>query len=189
MGHRIRTRKRGESRSPNEPRVLLKACSRGPNGSGGTASGSPVPSFGFGRQAKQGVSSEARTGCGDFWMNLVTRKSAKAQGLKRYFTGRPCKNGHVDERFTSVSTCLSCADMYERQKRPGYASGLQNFYAVVGKDNPLSPVDMQILAEIYSRNPVLGDIATIHVLRSSVVLLSAENEGLKRRLQSIQRFT
>lgn len=34
--------------------------------------------------------------------------SARAAGSPRYFTGRPCKRGHVAERFTNNKTCLDC---------------------------------------------------------------------------------
>ena len=39
---------------------------------------------------------------------LMTRAEAKALGLKRYFTGTPCKHGHVAERSVSNYTCLAC---------------------------------------------------------------------------------
>jgi RecJ-like exonuclease len=39
---------------------------------------------------------------------LVTRQQAIDAGLKRYYTGLPCKRGHVAERFTSTSGCLEC---------------------------------------------------------------------------------
>lgn len=39
---------------------------------------------------------------------VVTRKQAKALGLKTYFTGKPCINGHVDERYTLSGSCLTC---------------------------------------------------------------------------------
>lgn len=42
-------------------------------------------------------------------MKLTSRKDAKKLRLKRYFTGKPCKRGHVDERQTSNNTCLSCS--------------------------------------------------------------------------------
>lgn len=38
----------------------------------------------------------------------IRRKVARAQGLMRYFTGKPCKNGHVDERQVSNGVCVSC---------------------------------------------------------------------------------
>lgn len=39
---------------------------------------------------------------------IITRAEAKAQGLKRFFTGEPCKRGHVAERFTSSKRCYEC---------------------------------------------------------------------------------
>src|SRR6056300_409537 len=41
-------------------------------------------------------------------MEVITRKQAKEQGLKHYFTGKPCKHGHVRERHTSSGSCLEC---------------------------------------------------------------------------------
>lgn len=39
---------------------------------------------------------------------IISRADAKAQGLKRYFTGKPCPQGHVVERFIVNSTCVKC---------------------------------------------------------------------------------
>jgi 5-methylcytosine-specific restriction endonuclease McrA len=39
---------------------------------------------------------------------LITRAEAIAQGLKRYMTGKPCKNGHVAERFVKDRACMAC---------------------------------------------------------------------------------
>ena len=41
-------------------------------------------------------------------MNILSRKEAKEQGLKYYFTGEPCKHGHLAEKFVSNGTCLVC---------------------------------------------------------------------------------
>lgn len=41
-------------------------------------------------------------------MDIVTRAEAKVGGLNRYFTGVPCKNGHVDFRYTASGACKSC---------------------------------------------------------------------------------
>ena len=41
-------------------------------------------------------------------MDIISRKEAKEQGLKRYFTGKPCKRGHVSERATQNKGCLEC---------------------------------------------------------------------------------
>jgi hypothetical protein len=43
-------------------------------------------------------------------MQAISHAEAKALGLKRYFTGKPCKHGHTDERFVSTRTCVTCAN-------------------------------------------------------------------------------
>lgn len=40
---------------------------------------------------------------------IVTLKHAKAQQLKRYFTGEPCKNGHIAERLVVNHNCVECS--------------------------------------------------------------------------------
>ena len=39
---------------------------------------------------------------------IVSRLDAKALGLNRYFTGVPCKYGHVVERWSSSCECVRC---------------------------------------------------------------------------------
>lgn len=34
--------------------------------------------------------------------------------LKRFFTGKPCKRGHVVERLISSGTCIECIRLYKR---------------------------------------------------------------------------
>jgi 5-methylcytosine-specific restriction endonuclease McrA len=41
-------------------------------------------------------------------MQRITRKAAKAAGLKYYFTGKPCKRGHIDKRFVVTRRCMTC---------------------------------------------------------------------------------
>jgi len=41
-------------------------------------------------------------------VKIVRRQEAVNQGLLRYFTGKPCKYGHVVERLVSTNTCLEC---------------------------------------------------------------------------------
>ena len=45
------------------------------------------------------------------------RAAAKAAGETTYFTGRPCKNGHVAYRCTSNGTCVDCAKANEKKSR------------------------------------------------------------------------
>jgi hypothetical protein len=46
---------------------------------------------------------------------IITRAEAKAQGLTRYFTGEPCKFGHISQRNTASGGCHVCLN--EKQKK------------------------------------------------------------------------
>jgi hypothetical protein len=54
---------------------------------------------------------------------IITRKKAMEKGLKRYFTGKPCKHGHVAERYTVSRHCSIC----------NYASGREYYNSERGK--------------------------------------------------------
>jgi len=41
-------------------------------------------------------------------MKIILRKEARKLGLKRYFTGKSCKHGHVTERLVDRGDCLEC---------------------------------------------------------------------------------
>lgn len=43
---------------------------------------------------------------------ILLRKEAIARGLAKYFTGVPCKHGHLEQRYTVTSACVSCLRGY-----------------------------------------------------------------------------
>ena len=43
-------------------------------------------------------------------MDLTTRQSARNNGAKQYFTGKPCRrDSHISSRFTSNGKCVECS--------------------------------------------------------------------------------
>src|SRR6516164_1696149 len=67
--------------------------------------------------------------------DIISWSDAKAQGLKLYFTGEPCRRGHVAERQTSGRHCLECrreraeqrwSDPEIKERMRGYA---REYYA------------------------------------------------------------
>lgn len=38
----------------------------------------------------------------------ISRQEALQIGLKHYFTGKPCKHGHISKRFSSNRVCVQC---------------------------------------------------------------------------------
>lgn len=48
---------------------------------------------------------------------MISRQDAQVQGLKRYFTGAACANGHMAERLTSTHACVDCKRARELGRR------------------------------------------------------------------------
>jgi len=45
---------------------------------------------------------------------IIARKEAKALGLTTYFTGKPCKAGHIETRRTDNGNCSECDRAVQR---------------------------------------------------------------------------
>lgn len=41
-------------------------------------------------------------------LQTISRAEAKARGLKTFFTGKPCRYGHIAERYVSSPSCVEC---------------------------------------------------------------------------------
>lgn len=95
---------------------------------------------------------------------VITREDASARGLKRYFTGRECRNGHIAERLVSRGVCVLCEHEKSQRAMRGArekAPRKTEWGAVAGDivEPRLWPLDDHI-----HREPVL-DPVTGHVIR------------------------
>lgn len=51
-------------------------------------------------------------------IEIMTRAEAKAKKQGMYFTGEPCINGHIDERYVKNSHCIVCSkNRYFKNRR------------------------------------------------------------------------
>lgn len=60
-------------------------------------------------------------------MDVILQAVARAQGLPRFFTGKPCKYGHIAERQTGSGTCLTCKKEKRAEQRKDQA--VKDMYA------------------------------------------------------------
>lgn len=77
---------------------------------------------------------------------IINWKSAEMLGLKRYFTGRPCKFGHVDERLVNNGTCFECARLKaqrDHEKNPERGRARSKRWALQ------NPIKRAVTAERY----------------------------------------
>jgi hypothetical protein len=79
------------------------------------------------------------------------RAAAKAAGEVTYFTGRPCKHGHVAQRQTDSGTCLECCKRIQRQNLDRRLAKNPNWYKDTYAKNP--DKQKQKSAEYRARNP------------------------------------
>jgi len=74
-------------------------------------------------------------------MKIIKRAEAKALGLAHYFTGKPCKHGHVERRRVNDRNCAGCDKMHKKifkvrhpekyaaLKKSGYTKNKENHLA------------------------------------------------------------
>jgi hypothetical protein len=58
-------------------------------------------------------------------MKCEIRATAIAEGKDRYFTNKPCKNGHVVERNTNTGRCVECHRLYMRRYWDKYPEAVE----------------------------------------------------------------
>lgn len=58
-------------------------------------------------------------GDGDITKLPATRSEARALGVKRYYTGKPCPKGHVTYRYAAGGGCAECQAIRAKQKYEG----------------------------------------------------------------------
>ncbi len=49
-------------------------------------------------------------------MEIISCEEARRLGLRRYFTGNPCKHSHLSERTVLAWKCVECTHIYDRER-------------------------------------------------------------------------
>ena len=56
------------------------------------------------------------------------RAKAKELGERFYFTGKPCKHGHISKRYTDKGTCCECMAVDFEAKKESRLSQMRSNY-------------------------------------------------------------
>lgn len=87
-------------------------------------------------------------------MHVILRSEAKQLGLKRYYTGKACKHGHLTERFTNDGKCRECSRIDpSRQKFKEKEAERSKKKRLIAKLN--KPIKIKKSKEQLSREAVL----------------------------------
>jgi hypothetical protein len=61
-------------------------------------------------------------------MEIISKKKAIEQGLDLYFTGKPCKRGHLSERYVKSRCCVQCQEQYRLENKEKHLEYWKNRY-------------------------------------------------------------
>jgi hypothetical protein len=121
-------------------------------------------------------------------MTYISKKEAAAKGETLFFTGRPCKRGHVAKRYVTGGQCLECEKLrdalrYEDKKkwlRERYASD-PVYRAKMKERDKLNLIRYREQANLYKRKyyrgaGLLPKIARTLVRNSLLALYQVKSE-------------
>ncbi len=99
---------------------------------------------------------------------IITRKEAIARGIQKYFTGVPCKNGHIVERYTVTSSCTQCLCSYQKKLRTRLnCAKAHEAWGYVNLDTKINPIDLSLMrdvADLLNESRNTGDLTNIEVI-------------------------
>jgi len=74
-------------------------------------------------------------------MEIITRDTARVEGVKFYFTGLACIAGHIDVRYVSVGRCKSCCKAGDQKEKARRRSSPDLVAAAIAKRKRLYAAD------------------------------------------------
>ena len=87
-------------------------------------------------------------------MKTISRKDAKVKGMKRYFTGAVCKNGHVAERFVCNYECVKCDAIRKKTRKSVNAA----------KDVKAATLDLRVVGKVFVKKSVVKPTKKVRVV-------------------------
>lgn len=80
-------------------------------------------------------------------INILSRKDAQAARIGQYFTGKPCRYGHVANRYTQSGACAACVAVAAAKKR-----GVQHDGVVLTREQLEQERERKLTSMVAARN-------------------------------------
>lgn len=81
-------------------------------------------------------------------MEILTRQQAFEIGSNKYFTGVPCKHGHVSERYTQTCVCVECHKAANAKELHRSTLRLQGIRPLTLKTHPADHASLAAYADM-----------------------------------------
>lgn len=88
---------------------------------------------------------------GRFINEPITKELAWTQGKMRYFTGIPCKRGHISERWVSTGGCIQCQNWSKRPAATAPNVVMPPSGIAFPSDVPAGWLDEELIKQIWGR--------------------------------------
>ena len=107
-------------------------------------------------------------------LHIISKDQAKSLGMKQYFTGKVCRNGHIAARWIFDGKCRECSRLkstrYGKKNREKIAGYKRNYYVVnrekLAEYNRMYQADnREKIAERLSKNSESPQGRTAHLLK------------------------
>lgn len=114
-------------------------------------------------------------------MEITSRTAAIHYGEKTYFTGEPCKNGHIAKRYTLNGSCADCVNGYvspeEREAKKARCAAILKMVPIRLRcyDVDLEVIKAAAWALALERHPLL----TMRSVYKSPVLSETVSAGIR----------
>lgn len=69
-------------------------------------------------------------------MELISKEEALSKGLKKYYTGVPCKHGHFSERNLPRGNCITCKNLLHETYRKNNPEKVKSSIEASKRSNP-----------------------------------------------------
>jgi hypothetical protein len=117
-------------------------------------------------------------------MKIVTRSDAKMLGLNKYFTGIPCKNGHISERYTQTSVCQQCVNGVRNSASSGQIYNLR-----LKADNLRNKSSELSILAIKNYSNAIAEAERIYkVTNDNAASLLKQAEELETKISELENF-
>lgn len=118
-------------------------------------------------------------------MNPISRAEAKLQGLSNYFTGKPCKHGHISQRKTTNGGCIECERIWANERReenPAHSKEIAARYRAKNKERILREQ-----REHRRNNPELTKMYRARYAEKSLIQTAKYRQENKERIREYSR--
>lgn len=98
-------------------------------------------------------------------MDVIDRKTAIAAGLPKYYTGQPCINGHISERYSLSGSCQACVADSTARARESYSAVMADPTKAARRAFAQSAISVRVPVVVAQIPSVLSMLSLLTVCR------------------------